>query len=175
MNQIIENPQNIYHNITKKRIFNELSKLLSKYKNVNIKEKKLHTNELLFVANIKINNYDFKFILNNNYPFSPPLFMINNNSYEYWTRSPNREIMDLFNSRNCNSACCFFCGGVLCNWTANNNMDSLINEFYGVREIFINILNFFILKKKINNLYPNMCDDIKSNPILTNVKRFLIS
>ena len=54
-------------------------------------------------------------------------------------------------------------------------MDSLINEFYGVREIFINILNFFIFKKKINNLYPNMCDDIKSNPILTNVKGFLIS
>jgi ubiquitin-protein ligase len=115
-----------------KRIINETEQLSKKYSHVDLIEEYNNTKTRynLYVSSMT-------FLLNENYPFVPPVVQIrnkNNQSYFSFMKMPNSNRMlqklKIFTGNDC-----LCCNTILCNWNPSYRIEKLMDEIERVNQI----------------------------------------
>ena len=119
----------------RKRINNEICKLVKKYNNINISKTKDEC-----IIKLNINDYEIGIVINTHtYPFRSPRANINDNNYNDFLRGFNIEKYEKIT----NSNICPCCNSLLCenNWNITIGICQIINEIEKNLEIYNKILS----------------------------------
>lgn len=129
------------------RIKGEFYKMLSinKYNNIIVSKEK-GTINFIIEKTYKNKKIVYKFIITNNYPYSPPIVFINNTNYGQFLGCPNKFLNILKYIRGID---CFCCASYTCktNWSPAITLKHIIDESEYNSDIKYNIMIKIFLEK----------------------------
>ena len=154
-------------NIQFKRIYSEQRQICERYNkcNINISSEYKNNNiEYKYLFNFNIDNKKLKLILEDNYPFAPPILYINDSLYNNMLIQNDKFILEELNNLNIDCLCC---KTKLCfkNWSPAYKLLDIIDEYIEYSKIIKKIIyrKYLILINKSNdNILPQEILDIIS-------------
>jgi hypothetical protein len=134
--------------MNKNRLINEMSQLCKNFNDIRIYKE--NNNDIMI---IKEDN-EYKFILDQNYPFrSPKYFFVNNINYKKKLCFINSKLLVYL--KKIYGIDCLCCNSLFCNnnWSPGNRLEQIINEYNDNVLIKKNIVKHYLcdlIKKKYN-------------------------
>ena len=155
-------------NIQFKRIYSEQKQICEKYGkcDINISSEYINNNiDYKYFISLNLNNRDLKIILEDRYPFTPPIFLINGKLYNNMLSIQDNFIKDELKKSDIDCLCC---KSKLCyrNWSPAYKLVDIIDEYMENRNIIRKIIYrkyLLLINKSNDNIFPQEIIEVISH------------